>query len=97
MTTAYSPDAYYGYQHTSHPNSQYETAAIPSPRSYASGPAYPHTHTTPYHEDSTAEDVPEVNPYAIDAPDHEVCPYAIAAYTSSEENDSDSEPETKCE
>ncbi len=87
--TAYSPDANYGYQRTSHP--QYETA---TPNIVSS--AYPHT--IPYHEDSTAEDVPEVNQYAIAAQRvPEVCPYAIAAYSSSDENDSDSESETKCE
>ena len=90
--TAYSPDA---YQRTSHQNSLYETA-IHSPRSNIVSSAYPHT--IPYHEDSTAEDVPEVNLYAIAAQRvPEVCPYAIAAYSSSDENDSDSESETKCE
>ncbi|XP_064385832.1 uncharacterized protein LOC135334528 isoform X2 [Halichondria panicea] len=88
--TAYSPDA---YQRTSHQNSLYETA-IHSPRSNIVSSAYPHT--IPYHEDSTAEDVPEVNLYAIAAQRvPEVCPYAIAAYSSSDENDSDSESETK--
>ncbi|XP_064388534.1 uncharacterized protein LOC135336587 isoform X2 [Halichondria panicea] len=88
--TAYSPNA---YQRTSHQNSLYETA-IHSSRSKVVSSAYPHT--IPYHEDSTAEDVPEVNPYAIAAQRvPEVCPYAIAPYSSSEENDSDSESGTK--